>query len=252
MADKKNATGDTKAPSTTRSDGTMVVNSLSGIVEPFCTHCRRQPGKQHLRRCTRCNYCSKECQKENWESHKSECWRVVELAHELSDNPAASRWNAELNRWVMTWKSTLFLWSIVAMDLPNKPPDYLSTHFMWITLVQRPDPPRRQQLFRLHWAANATNDGFAETMRDIDEDHQKKLDKWAQTCQATPKDSIRVIITFLPTTVKMASNEMRFVFSPYSAYQVGRGLDGNVIGEPKHAMAYLQQLIERGEPTRFH
>ncbi|TFY66720.1 hypothetical protein EVG20_g4368 [Dentipellis fragilis] len=249
------STNSIATPAPTNDAQVVIMRTLSSLIEPCCSYCYRQPGKQQLRRCARCKvvrYCSKQCQRQSWESHKDACLQALELSHELADDPIASHVNAELNRWVTTWKSTLLFHALMGLDLPHNPPDYISTHFVFLLLVQRPNPPTRRQFFSLGYAGVTNFDRFTAYMRDSLHASPAKVADWVRTFLATPKDTVRVVVAFLPTVIQMpeVANETRYIYSPYAVTEVAQRLTSMVPFTPDECMASLKYRIDCGEPLR--
>jgi hypothetical protein len=154
-----------------------------------CSYCMKSAGRLNIKTCSRCRYvassargsrttdrqltlpsmvryCSKECQKVAWITHKNCCSSA--LRDSLANDSAQAATNTALSKWVNHWRDSLHQWSIWALNMPNHPRDRLSTHWfvlfipcfsLWIVdllqsfviqLEKRLNPSSPQQSFRVY------------------------------------------------------------------------------------------------------
>jgi len=107
-----------------------------------CAYCMVDVGRKNVKLCVRCRlvrYCSRDCQKKSWPTHKRFC--SSEALDILAQDPALEIVHDALSKWIYYWRETLHRWSLWALDLPNHPEDRLSTHCFSIQLEMRRDPP---------------------------------------------------------------------------------------------------------------
>ncbi|KAJ7637954.1 hypothetical protein DFH06DRAFT_904745, partial [Mycena polygramma] len=88
------------------------------------------PGDPELRKCGRCGvarYCSTDCQRANWSSHRELCYAHAEV-FDRSDHETVSRVRLFI-RWLDHWRDALLSWGVFAADLANQDRHYLTTHW---------------------------------------------------------------------------------------------------------------------------
>lgn len=99
-------------------------------------------------------YCSRDCQKAAWPTHKQSCLVAVDF-HKTIKERGNEEFVVAFNKWLDCWRGTFFDMALSAMDLANHPPDRLATHtyapaamaviFWVLTFIQDIDPPRAQR-----------------------------------------------------------------------------------------------------------
>ncbi|KII92753.1 hypothetical protein PLICRDRAFT_484067 [Plicaturopsis crispa FD-325 SS-3] len=117
-----------------------------------CNYCMKEVGRQNLKECGGCHfvkYCSKDCQKLGWKTHKQRCGTGKALREKLATNPDANSLNEALSKWLDHWRGVLYDWSLWAMDLGNNSPDRLANNWFAIQIERRPDPPSKQTHFQM-------------------------------------------------------------------------------------------------------
>jgi hypothetical protein len=93
----------------------------------------------------RVSYCSRDCQKKAWKTHKNSCAQGFEES--LKDQPEVQKMNSRLSKWIDLWRNSLHSWSVhlmsanlsvywentrrskMAMNLGAHPPDRLSKYW---------------------------------------------------------------------------------------------------------------------------
>ncbi|KAH7929998.1 hypothetical protein BV22DRAFT_1079996 [Leucogyrophana mollusca] len=118
-----------------------------------CNHCYRRGTEVKLSACSRCKaakYCSKECQKADWASHKEQCNKTVEHAEALKsvfnpmnliplpDGLTLSQLDQRLEKWIKFHSPTLMGATIHALGLPRDL-SRASTHVVRTQLAIRTD-----------------------------------------------------------------------------------------------------------------
>ncbi|KAI0074651.1 hypothetical protein K474DRAFT_1516669 [Panus rudis PR-1116 ss-1] len=138
-----------------------------------CNYCYNKFEKEKLKRCSRCRfvkYCSRDCQKAAWPTHKRGCSDRFQKT--LAVNKTAAQVNRDITTWLDFWRNSVTYWALIAMDLANSPRDKLATHCFFIELDYRPNQPTKAQIFQLSDAAVLTREEFAKYMRDSDTDEE--------------------------------------------------------------------------------
>ena len=69
-------------------------------------------------------YCSKECQRAAWSSHKQRC-KLGALSAPSNISKDDGEFASAMSKWLGHWRQTLSAYCIPAMDLPNHGPDRL-------------------------------------------------------------------------------------------------------------------------------
>lgn len=69
-------------------------------------------------------YCSKECQRLAWPTHRRSCKVTSAMQAEADSDDVAT----VVSKWLPSWRHTLFSFGINAMNLANSPRNQLGTH----------------------------------------------------------------------------------------------------------------------------
>ncbi|KAJ7152406.1 hypothetical protein C8R46DRAFT_1121451 [Mycena filopes] len=96
-------------------------------------------GSPVLRQCSGCRftkYCSRECQRSDWQLHRQFCVSR-ESRQTLSDHGAEDMPRTFL-RWTETWRVSVMKWAVFSADLGNRPPDYLAKNSFLLVLTEAP------------------------------------------------------------------------------------------------------------------
>ncbi|KAL0956328.1 hypothetical protein HGRIS_002480 [Hohenbuehelia grisea] len=142
-----------------------------------CSYCNKTVPRQQIKKCANCQmvrYCSRDCQKAAWPTHKRCC--STTLRDELEKDVDAAEKNAQFTKWLNFWRETFYKWSLIAMHLSKHPHDRLSTH-CFVVEVER------------NWDAPSSSPGKYYRMADgnvlsRDEVHQMFLE------MSTPQDAV--------------------------------------------------------------
>ncbi|KAJ7437809.1 hypothetical protein B0H11DRAFT_2106349 [Mycena galericulata] len=105
----------------------------------LCYHCNK-PGDPKLRTCSRCKvarYCSPECQKDHWKTHKKDCVDHTTTLQNHDDSSMEEKLKLFL-KWLDLWRNALLAWASFSADLANQPPEYLLTHSYVLEIEQCP------------------------------------------------------------------------------------------------------------------
>lgn len=117
-----------------------------------CFNCTKKVGKANLKKCSGCQsvlsvsflsisysrsqrpsslvkYCSKDCQRAAWKSHKPRCALRATFDTLKANDENAEEEYAAISKWLGCWRNTLYAHAVPAMNLPNSPPNRLATHW---------------------------------------------------------------------------------------------------------------------------
>ncbi|TCD66754.1 hypothetical protein EIP91_000995 [Steccherinum ochraceum] len=80
----------------------------------------------HLQACRACGvarYCSRECQKSDWKTHKKQCKKHQDASNRLnnSEDPSLQNAYARVTKWILRHRPALGEALISSFDLPNNP-----------------------------------------------------------------------------------------------------------------------------------
>ncbi|GJE92287.1 zinc finger MYND domain-containing protein [Phanerochaete sordida] len=135
-----------------------------------CYYCNEKVGKANLKKCSQCQYvkyCSRDCQKAAWPTHKLSCASGAATNATITELGQV-KYNSAFNKWLNCWRETLFELGIAAMDLANHPPDRLATHVLFILLERNfPVPRERERYFRVTGAEVLSREERATAVRDF-------------------------------------------------------------------------------------
>jgi len=117
-----------------------------------CSLCLEKVGKVNLKLCSHCRmvrYCSKDCQKAAWPTHKLRCKTGNAYLEALAQDKKTKALNASFTKWLNCWRATIQNVSLSALDLANHPHDRLATHCVYIEVERRVNPPSVAQSWRM-------------------------------------------------------------------------------------------------------
>ncbi|KAJ7246004.1 hypothetical protein C8J57DRAFT_1725009 [Mycena rebaudengoi] len=144
----------------------------------YCYQCQVTKHIGELKLCTRCRsakYCSKECQKAHWKTHKTYCKSPEEAQLETDDESwqnvfeayghkkmnalgpvteTLEQQGARLRAWTDKWKPTILNWAFWAMNIPSSSTreDRLTKFTFMFELQRRDKPPTPEHYFEMHGA----------------------------------------------------------------------------------------------------
>ncbi|KAJ6466701.1 hypothetical protein C8R47DRAFT_1025090, partial [Mycena vitilis] len=110
-----------------------------------CYRCN-QPGDPKLRTCARCHvarYCSPECQRQDWKTHKKNCTDHKTTLQNHPDPTMDEKLKIFL-KWLDIWRDALLAWGAFSADLANQPPGYLLDHSYLVEIERRPVETTKQ------------------------------------------------------------------------------------------------------------
>ncbi|OCH91448.1 hypothetical protein OBBRIDRAFT_886968 [Obba rivulosa] len=122
-------------------------------------------------------YCSRACQKAAWPTHKQRCHTGADFQALLDEDEEAKAINRAFSQWLACWRNTLHTVAISALNLANSLPDKLATHFVFLEMERRPNPPSVLQSFRMLHGEVMSRDDFVEVLRKED-CTQDEIDDW--------------------------------------------------------------------------
>ncbi|KZV73600.1 hypothetical protein PENSPDRAFT_648751 [Peniophora sp. CONT] len=131
----------------------------------WCERC----GKQSTMRCSGCGfayYCSVECQKNNWKTHKNHCLYTQEhlkMATDAEMRDDFVRRKTEIADWTEAWKRILMTLSPIFLDVQEKGMKSVRENCIVFYLERRvPDPKNAALSFTLKDAKVMKADYFAD------------------------------------------------------------------------------------------
>lgn len=145
-----------------------------------CNYCNEKVGKSNLKKCSQCRfvkYCSRDCQKAAWPTHKQSCLVAVDF-HKTIKERGNEEFVIAFNKWLDCWRGTFFDMALSAMDLANHPPDRLATHTILILLARNePRPAERVRWFRMTAGEVLSREECVTAFRDfgMTEEH---IEEW--------------------------------------------------------------------------
>ncbi|KAL4254243.1 MYND-type zinc finger protein samB [Abortiporus biennis] len=145
-----------------------------------CSYCFKHVGKANLKKCSRClmvRYCSKDCQRAAWKSHKDRCKTGGKHQEMMEKDEELRLWDKELTEWLSYWRRTLQSYSLMSMDLPNSPDDKLATHCMVLQLEYRENPPSPALRYSLVHGDVMSRAQFGDLLRTCDAT-EETVQKW--------------------------------------------------------------------------
>jgi len=170
------------------------MNSDSDDVRNKCSYCAADCGKASLRKCSSCKlsrYCSRECQKKAWKTHKASCNTTANMLANLVNDPEGRSLNDTFSRWLNSWKPILYGYALDALDLANHPADRLATHNVVIEIEKRPSPPSSAQTFRMFKGCIMSDAEWVQAMRDTD-CTDEVIEDWKRDRRGD--DTVRIIV----------------------------------------------------------
>ncbi|KAF9052270.1 hypothetical protein BDZ89DRAFT_423180 [Hymenopellis radicata] len=205
----------------------------------YCNYCMKTFGRENLRSCGRCRYCSRSCQKEAWPTHKQGC--NTKLRDAIADDPDAEAMNNALSKWVNAWKLSLHSWSYWSMNLARRERDYLPTSVFFVKLTRRWDTQNSAQLFRLTEGAVLTREDIIRKMHQVGAP-QDSIDSWT----VRGNDAVQIAVE--------AEGFLRFLWFSF------RDADDRFKREPTRLademaaqwLPYLKNAIETGDTEAHH
>ncbi|VDC01647.1 unnamed protein product [Peniophora sp. CBMAI 1063] len=133
-----------------------------------CNWCLKELGKDNLRACGGCRmvrYCSRNCQRGAWKTHKFSCSQNQQLIDSLKDDPVQESFNALLTRWLTVWKPFFVMHGPIAYDMANTPRNRMETHCVVYDLVSRPGEKDIAKAFRMVGGGCVLKTTWADRLR---------------------------------------------------------------------------------------
>lgn len=75
-------------------------------------------------------YCSRECQRRDWQTHRVLCHAMADTRRRMAHHPASYGFTHAadvVNRWMKIWNNPVILNGLVGLDLAEHP-EHLDTH----------------------------------------------------------------------------------------------------------------------------
>lgn len=95
---------------------------------PVSGHITQRIARSLTTRTRLAQYCSKECQRKAWPTHKKSCKTDATATSVAKDDPVGEVLAIMTDKWLAQWSRTILDVAILAMDLANSPRDKLATH----------------------------------------------------------------------------------------------------------------------------
>ncbi|KAF7793898.1 hypothetical protein EIP86_005020 [Pleurotus ostreatoroseus] len=207
-----------------------------------CYFCTKDVGRANLKACSQCRlvkYCSKECQRAAWPAHKTRC--ILGSAVTRDMGAADEEFSTAMSKWMNCWRGTLALFCVPAMDLPNHPPNRLSTHCVAIELKRNSNAPTRAQAFSMVQGAIMSRQDFTRLIL-ADIYSEEAIEAWEKDNRGD--HSLQVCIG--------CENHMRFVWLQMSEENIQYFRSMNPAETAYLAAVWEKELIEKiasGEPA---
>ncbi|TFK54511.1 hypothetical protein OE88DRAFT_1655215 [Heliocybe sulcata] len=139
-----------------------------------CWYCQKVAGRKNVKRCSNCLmvwYCSKECQKSAWPTHKPRCKTGSHLWDQLAneqDGEEKAALHRDLTKWVATWREVICRYALDALDLANHGASRINTHTIFIELTSRKRRGSKTREIEMVDAAIWDETEFEEWINDVD------------------------------------------------------------------------------------
>lgn len=151
-----------------------VAEEKSKSIYDTCWYCRKVVGKAKVKRCANCRmvwYCSKDCQRKAWPTHKPRCMTGSNLWEQLANDPDGddkAALHKDLTRWVATWRDVISTYAIHALDIANHGRQRINTHTILIELESRRNRSTRADMFRIVKASLLSQQEFTDWINSAD------------------------------------------------------------------------------------
>ncbi|RDB25157.1 hypothetical protein Hypma_007660 [Hypsizygus marmoreus] len=208
-----------------------------------CSYCNKLAGRQNLQTCSRCRmvrYCSKECQKKSWATHKKQCSST--LLESLAKDPDSAAFNARLSKWINYWRMALHNYSVCALDMAHHPEDRLETHVFSIWIEPRIGGSSPSQLFRFSHGKVMARAEVVQFLKDVETDPETIRD-WENDKRGN--DTVQIMV--------VADPMVRFLwFSMYDAAERRKKHDDDIVATllAESWQDAMKELIESGDESR--
>ncbi|KAF9525272.1 hypothetical protein CPB83DRAFT_885684 [Crepidotus variabilis] len=180
-----------------------------------CNYCLKEGTRDSVGACSGCKlvrYCSKECQRKAWPTHKRGCIRMgASLLQHRAENPAADDLNNRLSKWINFWRSTIFYIAPVALDLPNHGEDRMATHVFSLFLDTNDDARNPANYFSVSSGAILTRQQVCDSLREA-ETAEEHITDWEEDRRGS--NTIQIFIH--------AEGYARFLYASYTETDLQR------------------------------
>ncbi|KAH9935656.1 uncharacterized protein B0H18DRAFT_419799 [Fomitopsis serialis] len=138
-----------------------------------CSYCLKKVGKANLKSCSRCRfvkYCSRQCQKSAWPTHKAACSTGESLKHKLDQpgNRESKKLNDDFTKWLNYYRNLICTVAKSAFNLANSPPNKLATHCMYLVVERQPDAGAIPFYFRMVSGQIISRQEMVDTFNTMD------------------------------------------------------------------------------------
>ncbi|KZV69952.1 hypothetical protein PENSPDRAFT_752992 [Peniophora sp. CONT] len=133
-----------------------------------CNWCHKEQGRDNLRVCGGCRmvrYCSRNCQRGAWKTHKFSCSQNQQLVASLREDPVQESFNSLLTRWLTVWKPFLVMHGPIAYDLANSPRNKMQTHCVFFDIESRPNEKQVAKAFTMLRGGCIPKTAWADRLR---------------------------------------------------------------------------------------
>ncbi|KZT72238.1 hypothetical protein DAEQUDRAFT_64230 [Daedalea quercina L-15889] len=141
-------------------------------------------------------YCSYNCQKAAWSTHKTVCATGAAFKESLErpDNWQNKKLNDDFTKWLNYYRRLICTFSAVpAFNLANSPPDKLATHCMYLVIEHQPEARDVPFFFKMINGQIITREEMVETLQSMNlTDGQ--VDEWAQDNRGD--HTVHIVIQF--------------------------------------------------------
>ncbi|EPT04495.1 hypothetical protein FOMPIDRAFT_36993, partial [Fomitopsis schrenkii] len=149
-----------------------------------CSYCMKPVGKAKVRKCSVCNfvrYCSRDCQKAAWKTHKKVCTSGGAFKDSLEQpgQRESKKLNDDFTKWLNYYRRLIYtVTAVFAFNLPNSPPNKLATHCMYIVCERRPSGTSPEFYFRMVSGQIITREAMVGILNNMDLTPEQ-VDEWA-------------------------------------------------------------------------
>ncbi|KZT72237.1 hypothetical protein DAEQUDRAFT_64216 [Daedalea quercina L-15889] len=164
-----------------------------------CSYCMKKVGKANLKRCSRCRfvqYCSRECQRAAWPTHRTGCATggAFKDSLERPEKRLSKKLNEDFTKWLNYYRrlicSTI---AVPAFNLANSPPDKLATHCLYLVVERQYEAPAVPLYFRMISGQILTRQEMVDILNTFDL-RDEEVDEWARDNRGD--HTVHIIIKF--------------------------------------------------------